>query len=80
MDDRVWDVTVFTKNRNRLLLGERAEAFFQAVLEPAREAGLLSDEHFPVDGTLIEAWAGQKSFRPKDEDGRSGPGSPGSRS
>jgi transposase len=74
MDDRVWDVTVFTKNRNRLLKGAVAEAFFQAVLEQAREAGLLSDEHFTVDGTLIEAWAGQKSFRPKDEDGRGGSG------
>lgn len=74
MDDRVWDVTVFTKNRDRLLRGEIAEAFFQAVLEEAREQGLLSDEHFTVDGTLIEAWAGQKSFRPKDEDegGRGG--------
>jgi transposase len=69
MDDRVWDVTVFTKNRNRLLEGEIADRFFQAVLEQAREAGLLSDEHFTVDGTLIEAWASQKSFRPKDEDG-----------
>jgi len=69
MDDRVWDVTVFTKNRDRLLQGEIAEAFFEAVLEEAREHGLLSDEHFTVDGTLIEAWAGQKSFRPKDEDG-----------
>jgi transposase len=69
MDDRVWDVTVFTKNRERLLQGEIAESFFQAVLEEAREHGLLSDEHFTVDGTLIEAWAGQKSFRPKDEDG-----------
>jgi len=69
MDDRVWDVTVFTKNRNRLLDGEISESFFQAVLDEAREAGLLSDEHFTVDGTLIEAWAGQKSFRPKDEDG-----------
>jgi transposase len=68
MDDRVWDVTVFTKNRNRLLEGEIAESFFQAVLEQAREAGLLSDEHFTVDGTLIEAWASHKSFRPKDED------------
>jgi transposase len=68
MDDRVWDVTVFTKNRNRLLEGEIAESFFQSVLEQAREASLLSDEHFTVDGTLIEAWAGHKSFRPKDED------------
>lgn len=74
MDDRVWDVTVFTKNRNRLLEGEIAESFFQAVLEQAREAGLLSDEHFTVDGTQIEAWAGQKSFRPKDEDGGSSSG------
>lgn len=71
MDDRVWDVTVFTKNRNRLLEGEIAESFFEAVLDQAREAGLLSDEHFTVDGTMIEAWAGQKSFRPKDEDGGS---------
>jgi transposase len=70
MDDRVWDVTVFTKNRNRLLEGEIAEGFFQAVLEQAREAGLLSDEHFTVDGTLIEAWASHKSFRAKDEDGK----------
>lgn len=69
MDDRVWDVTVFTKNRNRLLDGEIAETFFQAVLDEARDAGLLSDEHFTVDGTMIEAWAGQKSFRPKGEDG-----------
>jgi transposase len=68
MDDRVWDVTVFTKNRDRLLRGEVAEGFFQAVLEEARAEGLLSDEHFTVDGTLVEAWAGQKSFRPKDED------------
>ena len=75
MDDRVWDVTVFTKNRERLLRGEIAEAFFQAVLQEARDQDLVSDEHFTVDGTLIEAWAGQKSFRPKGEgpDGR-GPG------
>ncbi|MCH6563493.1 MAG: IS5 family transposase [Myxococcales bacterium] len=78
MDDRVWDVTVFTKNRDRLLEGEIAESFLQAVLEQARAAGLLSDEHFTVDGTLIEAWAGQKSFRPKDEDG--GSSSSGARS
>ncbi len=74
MDDRVWDVTVFTKNRDRLLAGEIAERFFQEVLGEAREAGLLSDEHFTVDGTLIEAWAGQKSFRPKDEQDGEGPG------
>jgi transposase len=77
MDDRVWDVTVFTKNRDRLLSGEIAEGFFQAVLAEAREAGLLSDEHFTVDGTLIEAWAGHKSFRPKDEGGGRGSGGGG---
>ncbi len=72
MDDAVWDATTFSKNRDRLLRGEVAEAFFRAVVDEAREAGLLSDEHFTVDGTLIEAWAGQKSFRPKDEDDGSG--------
>jgi transposase len=66
IDDPVWDVTVFTKNRDRLLKGEVAEAFFAAVLGQARQRGLLSDEHFTVDGTLIEAWAGQKSFKRKD--------------
>jgi Transposase DDE domain len=62
MDDPVWDVTVFTKNRERLLRGDIAEAFFRRVLELARAERLLSDEHFSVDGTLIQAWAGQKSF------------------
>jgi transposase len=71
IDDPVWDVTVFTKNRDRLLKGEVAEAFFAAVLAQARQQGLLSDEHFTVDGTLIEAWAGQKSFQRKD--GQSAP-------
>ena len=66
IDDQVWDVTVFTKNRDRLLKGEVAEAFFAAVLAQARQQGLLSDEHFTVDGTLIEAWAGQKSFKRRD--------------
>jgi transposase len=66
IDDRVWDVTVFTKNRDRLLKGKVAEAFFAAVLAQARQRNLLSDEHFTVDGTLIEAWAGQKSFKRKD--------------
>jgi transposase len=73
VDDPVWDPTTFSKNRDRLLRGEVAEAFFEAVVAEAREAGLLSDEHFTVDGTLIEAWAGHKSFRPKDE-GRGGLG------
>ena len=66
MDDAVWDVTVFTKNRERMLDGDIAEAFFQAVLQQARERSLLSDEHFTVDGTLLEAWASLKSFQRKD--------------
>jgi transposase len=65
MDDSVWDVTVFTKNRERLLDGDIAEAFFQAVLHQARERSLLSDEHFTVDGTLLEAWASVKSYQRK---------------
>jgi transposase len=66
MDDAIWDVTVFTKNRERLLDGNIAEAFFQAVLQQAREWSLLSDEHFSVDGTLLEAWASVKSYQRKD--------------
>lgn len=63
LDAPVWDVTVFTKNRDRLLDGEVATAFFEQVLAQAKAQRLLSDEHFTVDGTLIEAWAGQKSFK-----------------
>jgi transposase len=63
MDDAISDATVFTKNRQRLLDGDIADAFFAAVLKQARRRDLLSDEHFTVDGTLLEAWAGQKSFR-----------------
>jgi IS5 family transposase len=66
MDETVWVPTVFTKNRDRLLEGDVAEKFFQLVLSQARVADLLSDEHFSVDGTLIEAWASQKSFQRKD--------------
>jgi transposase len=66
MDDAVWDVTVFTKNRERLLAGEVAQGFFQQVVAQAQAQDLLSAEHFTVDGTLIEAWAGHKSFKPKD--------------
>ena len=65
VDDPVWDVTVFTKDRDRLLEGDIATEFFQAVLRRPRIKALPSDEHFSVDGTLIEAWAGMKSFRPK---------------
>jgi len=74
MDDGVWDPTVFTKNRERLLEGDIAQRFFEQVLSQAREKGHLSDEHFTVDGTLIEAWAGQKSFKSKDKGGGSGEG------
>jgi transposase len=64
MDDQVWVATVFTKNRDRLLKHSIAESFFQRVLKVAQP--YLSDEHFTVDGTLIEAWASHKSFRLKD--------------
>jgi transposase len=67
MDDAVWVPTVFSKNRDRLLMGEIAEKFFAEVLQQARDQDLLSDEHFSVDGTLIEAWASQKSFQRKDQ-------------
>jgi transposase len=67
IDDAVWTPTTFTKNRDRLLEGDIAAAFFQAVLAQARGARLLSDEHFTVDGTLLEACASLKSFRRKGE-------------
>jgi len=66
MDDEVWHATTFTKNRQRLIDGDIAQVFFERVTQFAREKHLLSDEHFTVDGTLIEAWASHKSFRPKD--------------
>src|SRR5215213_4839820 len=67
MDDAVWSPTTFTKNRDRLLDGDIAAAFFEAVLQHADAERLLSDDHFTVDGTLLEAWASHKSFRPRDE-------------
>jgi transposase len=66
MDDPIWDATTFTKNRDRRLDGDSAEAFFAEVLAAIKQEGLLSDEHFTVDGPLLEAWASHKSFRPKD--------------
>jgi transposase len=69
MDAPVWDVTVFTKNRDRLLEGDIARGFLQALLADPQVKPLLSDDHFSVDGTLIEAWASMKSFRPKDGSG-----------
>jgi transposase len=77
MDEPVWVATVFSKNRDRLLEGEIASLFFAGVLAQARSADLLSDEHFSVDGTLIEAWAGQKSFQPKDRSEKPPPDDPG---
>jgi transposase len=75
MDAPIWDATVFTKNRERLLAGDIAAKFMAAVLVQPRIKKLLSDEHFSVDGTLIEAWASLKSFRPKDGSGEPpGPG------
>jgi transposase len=67
-NEPVWHPTVFTKNRDRLLEGAVAEEFFSLIVRQARSRKLLSDEHFTVDGTLVEAWAGQKSFQRKDKD------------
>jgi transposase len=66
MDEPVWDVTVFTKNRDRLLDGDVAREFLCEVVKQAQEKKLTSDEHFTVDGTLVEAWASLKSFQQKD--------------
>jgi len=77
IDDPVWDVTVFTKNRERLLAGGVASALFAEVLAQARSRALLSSEHFTVDGTLIEAWASHKSFKRKDGSDRQPPDDPG---
>jgi len=77
MDDPVWNPTTFTKNRDRLLEQEISRRFFEEVRHQAEEAGLLSDEHFTVDGTYIEAWASHKSYRRKDgsdDDPKSGSG------
>jgi transposase len=73
IDDRVWVPTVFTKNRDRLLAGEIAQRFFEEVIAEARARQLLSDEHFTVDGTLLEAWASHKSFTPRDGQGPTAP-------
>src|SRR5271166_6209612 len=66
LDEEVWDATTFTKNRDRLLGAEVAKRFLAEVVEQARAQSLTSDEHFTVDGTLLEAWAGVKSFQRKD--------------
>jgi transposase len=77
MDDRIWDTTVFTKNRDRLLRGHIAVLFFEQVLAEARERGLTSDEHFTIDGTLVEGWAGLKSFKRKNGSKQPPPDDPG---
>ena len=75
IEDPVWDATTFTKNRDRLLEGDMAAQFLAAVLSQDKVKGLLSSEHFSVDGTLLEAWASLKSFRPKNGSGE--PPAPG---
>ena len=77
LDDPVWDATVFTKNRDRLLEAEVAKEFLTRVVAQAREKGWTSHEHFTVDGTLLEAWAGAKSFQRKDQKDSSPPDDPG---
>src|SRR5205807_6968720 len=74
MDAQVWDETVFTKNRERLIEGDIARKFMAAVLSQGSVKALLSDDHFSVDGTLIEAWASMKSFRPKSLPSGNDPG------
>src|SRR5580698_2911040 len=69
LDEEVWDATTFTKNRDRLLEADIAKEFLAQVVEQARGQGLTSDEHFTVDGTLLEAWASAKSFQRKNEKG-----------
>ena len=77
LDDPVWDATVFTKNRDRLLEAEVAKEFLKRVVAHAREQGWMSDEHFTVDGTLLEAWASLKSFQQRDKTDSSPPDDPG---
>jgi transposase len=74
MEDEVWDHSVFSKNRDRFINSDLSLHFFEEIKEQAEKEGLLSDEHFTVDGTLIEAWASLKSFVTK-EDGKDGPNS-----
>jgi hypothetical protein len=66
LDEAVWDATTFTKNRERLQEADVAKQFLAAVVELARQKGFVSDDHFTVDGTLLEAWASAKSFQPKE--------------
>jgi transposase len=77
LDEAVWDATTFTKNRDRLLEAAVAKEFLAQVVERARQGGLVSDEHFTVDGTLLEAWASLKSFQPKEQKATTPPDDPG---
>ena len=77
MDEPVWDATVFSKNRQRLMNGEIAQAFLARVVEQARQRDLLSREHFTVDGTLLEAWASMKSYQKKENPPEKGSGTRG---
>jgi len=77
IDDPVWDHSVFSKNRDRLLDNEVVERFFGEIMKAADAKGWLSKEHFSVDGTLIQAWASQKSFKPKDGGDDQTPSGPG---
>ena len=77
LDEPIWSPTTFSKNRDRLLEADVASAFFDAVVNQAREAGLMSDEHFTVDGTVLEAWASLKSFQRKDAGPTPPPDDPG---
>jgi transposase len=79
IDDEVWDHSVFSKDRDRLLEHAVVESFFAEVMRLADKRKLLSKEHFSVDGTLIQAWASHKSFLPKDNDGPGAGGGPAGR-
>ena len=79
IDEEVWDATVFSKNRDRLIEGEIAAKFFAAVRGQLQRSGLLSDEHFTVDGTMLEAWANRRSFREKADPPERGSGHGGKR-
>lgn len=77
LDEEVWDATTFSKNRERLLDGDVARLFLNSVVDAARAQGWTSDEHFTVDGSLLEAWASLKSFQPKDGKAAAPPDDPG---
>lgn len=79
IDEPIWDATVFSKNRDRLIEGEVAQRFFVAVRDQLQRSGLLSDEHFTVDGTMLEAWANRRSFREKPDPPQRGSGDQGKR-